>query len=206
LPGPSDLRPVGPERVTPVTTFVALLRGINVGPSRRIAMSDLRRAVESLGHRRVETYLQSGNIVFDAAGDDPVAVCAQFEDRLEGEIGQRIPILVMTADELRRIVRDEPFLSSAACESRSLHATLLFDASAASDLDTLDLPAATGERAARKGRVIYLCLPGGYGRTKLNNAYLERTLRARATTRNWSTMLALAALAEAHQPRTKSGA
>ena len=189
-----------------MTTFVALLRGINVGPSRRIAMSDLTRAVESLGHRRVETYLQSGNIVFDADDDDPVAVCAQLEDRLEAEIGQRIPILVMTADELRRIVRDEPFPSSATCESRSLHATLLFDASAASVLDTLDLPAATGERAAHKGRVIYLCLPGGYGRTKLNNAYLERTLRVRATTRNWRTMLALAALAEAHQPGTDPGA
>src|SRR5665648_883878 len=105
-----------------MTTFVALLRAVNVSGQNKIPMAELRRALGGLGLTGVETYLQSGNVVFDAQGDDP---------------------------------------------------------------------AEHGERAERAGSVIYLYLPHGYGRTKLNNAYFERALRTPATTRNWRTVLAL---------------
>jgi uncharacterized protein (DUF1697 family) len=197
-----------------MTTFVALLRGVNVG-GRTLAMADLRRVLEGLALGGVRTYLQSGNAVFEAEGSADEHA-ARIAIGMERDLGMRVGVLVLTDADLQAVVAANPFLDEPGLDQQFLHATLLFreageadfgEASTASysrvwqeEYDKLELPAADGERAVFVGvpplatPVIYLHLPQGYGRTKLGNSYFERSLGAAATTRNWRTVRALAEL------------
>jgi uncharacterized protein (DUF1697 family) len=200
---------------------MALLRAVNVSGKNRIPMAELRRVLRGLGLTGVETYLQSGNAVFDAEDDGPSAGFAQrlataIEVRIERDLGPRVGVLVVPADAFARVVGANPFGGAADIDEQWLHATFLLESAAESDFGAaseaafsavydaafarLSLPAAAGERAAFVGSpvlatpVVYLYLPQGYGRTKLSNSYFERSLGAAATTRNWRTVLALAAM------------
>jgi uncharacterized protein (DUF1697 family) len=209
-----------------MTTFVALLRAVNVSGQNRIPMAELRRVLGGLGLTAVETYLQSGNAVFDAEGDDTAGDAAKgasaqelataIEVRIERDLGPRVAVLAVPADAFSRVVSANPFVGAADVDEQWLHATFLLGSAAKSDFGPasqaafsavheaafgkLSLPAQAGERAAFAGSptlavpVVYLYLPHGYGRTKLSNAYIERSLGAAATTRNWRTVLALAAM------------
>ena len=180
-----------------MTTFVALLRAVNVSGQNRIPMAELRRALGGLGLTGVETYVQSGNLVFDAQADDPAEQAAAIHGLIERELGHDVRVLVLTAAELARVAAGNPFLAGGADE-KYLHVTFLDGPVPEAAIGGLDLPAQPGEQAVLApgdatpaGRVLYLYLPHGYGRTKLNNAYFERALGTPATTRNWRTVLAL---------------
>jgi CheY-like chemotaxis protein len=107
-----------------------------------------------------------------------------------------VKVLVLTTAELAQVAAENPFLRAAGAgfDEKSLHATFLEEPVPEAAFAGLALPTQPGEQAeiAQGGRVIYLDLPHGYGRTKLNNSYFERHLGAVATTRNWRTVLALA--------------
>ena len=178
-----------------MSRFVALLRAVNVGGTTRVAMADLRSLLQALGFTDVTTYLQSGNAVFDAEGLDRAGIACAIEDALARRTGMQVPVLVLRGDEMGRIVAGDPFLASDGAATDSLHVTFLFRPRADSGFGEADLPARDGEQAVRVGDVVYLRLPMGYGRTRLNNAYFERVLATPATTRNWRTVLALARLA-----------
>jgi uncharacterized protein (DUF1697 family) len=194
-------------------TFVALFRAINVSGQNRIPMADLRDLLEGLGLREVRTYLQSGNAVFDAGGDagGPQELATAIEVRIERDLGPRVGVLVLPAGALAAVVTANPF---PAADESALHVTFLFGSAGDSDFGEaseaaysavyeaafkkLELPAAVGEEAAFVGvpplaePVVYLKLPLGYGRTRLDNAFFERKLGVTATTRNWRTVRALA--------------
>ena len=191
-----------------MTTFVALLRAGNVSGQNRVPMAELRASMAAAGYGDVRTYLQSGNIVFAAAADPDAdagagrqAAAAQelataVHRLIERKFGCDVRVLVLTAAELARVAVANPFLRAAGSgfDEKSLHATFLEEPASEADFAGLAIPAQPGERAklAAGGRVIYLHLPHGYGRTKLHNGYFERRLGAAATTRNWRTVLALA--------------
>jgi uncharacterized protein (DUF1697 family) len=197
--------------------YVALLRAVNVGGT-KVQMADLRSLLEGLGLRNVRTHLQSGNAVFDAADDEPAsALATAIAVRIQRDVGPRVGVLVLPGEAMDDVVRANPFLSGPGASEEALHATFLFgvedqgdfgDASAAAysavfeaTFRRLELPADEGEEAELVGAppladpVVYLKLPHGYGRTKLNNAWFERKLGTAATTRNWRTVVALADLA-----------
>ena len=176
-----------------MTIFVALLRAVNVSGQNKIPMAELRRTLRGLGLTGVETYLQSGNVVFDADadGDDAAEHAAAIHGLIEREFGHDVRVLVLTAAELAQIAAANPFLASGADE-KHLHVTFLCAPADADGFAGRELPAQEGERAERAGPVIYLHLPHGYGRTKLNNSFFERALKTPATTRNWRTVCALA--------------
>jgi uncharacterized protein (DUF1697 family) len=179
-----------------MTTYVALLRGANVG-GRSVGMAPLRTGLEALGLTDVGTYLQSGNAVFGAEAADPRTFAAAIRDRIAADFGFDVGVLVLTAAEMREVAGANPFLADGAgpVDERHLYATFLFRHPSDTGLGRLDLPAVAGERAVLVGSVIYLLLPFGYGRTKLSNAYFERKIESAATTRNWRTVLALAGMA-----------
>jgi len=196
-------------------TYVALLRAVNVGGT-KLPMADLRALLEGLGLTDVRTYLQSGNAVFDARDAEPVsALATAIEGRIERDVGPRVGVLVLPGESLADVVAANPFPDAAG--EQVLHATFLFGPHGEADFgeateaaycavykaafSNLELPGEPGEEAAFVGApplaapVVYLRLPHGYGRTKLNNAWFERKLGTAATTRNWRTVLALAGLA-----------
>ena len=180
-----------------MTTYVALLRGVNVG-GKTVGMAPLRAGLEALGYGDVRTYLQSGNVIFSADKTDPEELAAAIRDRFSTDFAFGVGVLVLTAAELLEVAARNPFLADGAAgvDERSLHATFLFQRPDEGEFARLDLPAVEGERAVLVGRVAYLHLPYGYGRTKLSNAYFERKLRSAATTRNWRTVLALTDMVE----------
>jgi uncharacterized protein (DUF1697 family) len=179
-----------------MATFVALLRAVNVSGQNKVPMAELRATMAAADYGDVQTYLQSGNVVFEAPGDDATLQAAAVRDLIEQAFGLDVRVLVLTATELARVVAANPFLPAA--DVKHLHATFLDAPVSESAFGGLTLAAQPGEHAAlaASGRVVYLQLPNGYGRTKLNNGYFERRLGAAATTRNWRTVLALAEMSK----------
>lgn len=179
-----------------MTTLVALLRAVNVSGQNKIPMAELRASMEAAGFGDTRTYVQSGNIVCDAGGDYPAEEAAAIHGLIEREFGHDVSVLVLTAAELARVAAVNPFVAGGgsavrADDEKYLHVTFLEGPVEEADFGRLSLPAQGDEQVVHAGRVIYLYLPHGYGRTKLNNAYFERSLATPATTRNWRTVLAL---------------
>lgn len=178
-----------------MTTYLALLRGINVSGKNPVPMAKLKETFASLGFAEVKTYLQSGNAVFQAKKTPPAKLAGEIEAAISHDFGHQVSVLVLTADQLDAIASDNPLWPKSGGEETHFHATFLFDPVSKTAFDALKLPAAEGERAVLAKGAILLHCPHGYGRTKLNNTWFERALKMRATTRNWRTVLALRELA-----------
>lgn len=163
-----------------------------------LKMEHLREMFGELGLDDVKTYLQSGNVLFSAKGT-PAKLSAKLSARIEKRVSEatRLPVsvIVRTPDELGRIISANPFAKEAATAPKTVHVTFLADAAPKTAAAAIGKLQAGEDRWHVAGREIYLCCPGGYGRTKLNNMALERVLGLRATTRNWSTVTALHAMA-----------
>jgi uncharacterized protein (DUF1697 family) len=169
--------------------FVALLRGINVGVGRGVAMADLKDVCAGLGWTNVRTYIQSGNVVFEALGDES-GLAAGLEAVLAARYAFAIPVLVRSDDRWRELAADRPF--EGWTDAKQLSVTLLDgppDPDAWSKLapwrDQNDAIELCGDR-------VWVKTPtAGYGKTKFHNAWLEKQLGRRATTRNRATVDAL---------------
>ena len=173
-----------------MTTYLALLRGINVGGHTRVGMDDLRRLFADLGHADVTTYIQSGNVIFRSPVDDSSRLAAEIEERIAQDLSVAVTVLLRTRDDLARIVASNPFVGRR-IEPAKLHLTFLADAPDRDRAARLDRPADAPDELSLVGREVYLYCPNGYGRTKLNNAHVERRLGVAATTRNWNTFTRL---------------
>jgi len=182
-----------------MTTYVCLLRGVNVGGHGRVAMSELRALCASLGLTDVRTYVQSGNVVFRAAAPDGAgrlseAVAVAFQERF----GFKAANLVLDAEEWRRIARANPFAGPDGGDGQGLHVTFLLGpppSRTEAEVRSAAGPVGNDEFSLGDG-VVYVRCPDGYGRTRLSNTFFERILEVPATTRNWRTVLSLLELAD----------
>ncbi len=183
-----------------MSAYVAMLRSVNVGGRNRIAMADLEGLVASLGFGRVTTYRQSGNVVFTGSGS-PAATARLLEQGLTAELGLDVPVIARSKAQFTRVLGDSPYIGPG-LDPTSLHVTFLAASPAPEPRRRLaglvEAAASEGtfgrDRFELVGDVVYLHCPGGYGQTKLNNAFFERHLGVMATTRNWRTVTALADL------------
>ena len=172
------------------TTYVALLPGVNVGASKRIKMPDLRAAFEAGGGTDVQTYIQSGNVVFRATGARK-AVVAAMEEQIVEHCGHEVAVILRTAAELEKVVDANPF-TSREDDPTKLH-VIFFDRAPTGIGDGVDLDALAPEELALGRQEVYLLLPNGIGRAKLpialgrNKAYKAGP----ATARNWRSTLKL---------------
>jgi uncharacterized protein (DUF1697 family) len=177
-----------------MTVFVGLLRAVNVGGRKRLGMDVVRKGCEAIGLTDVVSYLQSGNLVFSSTQEDSHALADALEARLSADFGHEVNVLVLPGKEFDEIVRANPLSPRAAKAGSLYHATFLFRHVPETLFAEQQLPLQDGEKAALVGRVVYLYCPNGYAKSGLGNAYFEKALGAKATTRNWRTVRALQAL------------
>ena len=182
------------KAVRTMARHIALLRGINLGPARRVAMADLRGLCEDLGYEDVSTYVQSGNVVFTSASRP-----ARLQDELEREIAVRLgvetQVVVRTRDELADVIERDPF-GDVVDEPKRYQVSFLSGkptADAAREIEQLEV---APERVVVSGREIYAWHPEGIQRSKLAKALADKRLGVTATARNWNTVTKLLAMAD----------
>src|SRR5690349_14301248 len=144
-------------------TYVALLRGINVGGSKVVKMADLRGILAAGGCSDVETYIQSGNAVFGHASRSPARLATELEQRIAKATGFAVPVVLRTADELAAVIAANPF----AADVDHVHVMFVASPLAADALAAIDGVKFAPERLAAVEREVYLHLPGGIGNSKL---------------------------------------
>jgi len=172
------------------SAYVALLRGINVGGNNMLPMKDLAAMFTKAGANDVRTYIQSGNVVFrverEVSGRIPIAVAKAIAARTQ----LRIPIVMRSAAELRRIVQNNPYVQRGV-DTDELHVVFLAAEPGEAAARALDPKRSTTDEFIVRGADIYLHCPNGYGRSKLSNAYFDAKLATVSTVRNWRTVLKL---------------
>ncbi len=173
-------------------TYIAILRGINVSGHNKIPMAELRELLTVRGLRDVQTYIQSGNIVFKAAEEDFGALNGKIGDAIQEHFGYQVPVIVLKTNELQQAIAGNPFVRE---DTKYLHITFLADQPSKELADSLPSSPNPLETYTIDGKVIYVYCPDGYGRTKLNNMFFEKKLKVSATTRNWNTCMKLLELA-----------
>jgi len=171
--------------------YVALLRGINVGGKNIIKMSDLKRTFEAMGFCRVQTYIQSGNVLFESnEKEEPLR--KRIEHEIEAAFGFSVTVVLRTAAELERIIRNCPFLdeevSEAASSSvgESLYVSLLTQFPSQAEIERLFTCRSESDDCRIQGREVYLLFRHGIRNSKLANNLQK--LDATVTVRNWKTI------------------
>jgi uncharacterized protein (DUF1697 family) len=167
----------------------ALLRGINIGPNKRISMPALREIVESLGHTDVETYVQSGNVVFTPGGKGDHAT--ELSKAIGDATGHDVPVVVRTGAELAEVVENNPYEVT---DPTRLVVAFLGEKVELEELGLGDLSAYRPDELTLRGRELYVSVPNGQGRSKLMETLAKRPRVTTVTVRNWRTVTALAEL------------
>lgn len=176
-----------------MATWIALLRGINVGGKHKLPMAQLRAQLERADFSAVRTYIQSGNVVFECARGTADSIATRLRSLVEARFGFEPKIIVLSARELAQAAAANPFPVADAAP-QSLHLFFLAAAPHAADVEALHALKAGTEDFALRGKVLYLLTPDGFGVSMLAER-LERQLRVDATARNWRTVGKLLELA-----------
>jgi uncharacterized protein (DUF1697 family) len=170
--------------------YVAFLRAVNVSNTNRIRMSDLKGLFLSLGFSGVETYLQSGNVIFTAASGNPEKLEKRIESTIRAGLGLQVGVLVRSSSDLDKMIKANPFVKTG-LETEYLHVTMFKQTVDTTEVDDSTIRTGKKERYLITPGEAYLYCPDGYGRTKLNNSNWERWTGRNATTRSWKTILAV---------------
>ncbi|KAJ3121818.1 hypothetical protein HK100_012228 [Physocladia obscura] len=187
------------------TSFVCLLRGINVAGSNVLKMPVLAKLFSDEGFLNPKTYIQSGNIVFTRPAVHPIAaeeLESHIHECIRDQFGYNVPVWIRTKQQISDLISQNPFIQHEDIESKQLHVTFLsepygsvlsekldhkFNADTYNDFDaTFDI-----FKSSEDSKHIFLHTPNGYGKTKLNNNVIEKACECSATTRNWNTCLKL---------------
>jgi len=170
-----------------MTTFISILRGINVSGHKLIKMDVLRKIYQDLGFQNVTTYVQSGNVVFTENNYEPGKLEQKISKQIEKDFGFEVPVIVLTIDNLKQIIDNNPFLKDPDKDPAHLHVTFLSSKPLLYNKETIESKKLNDEEISFSNNAIYLYCPNGYGSTKLTTGFLENKLKVGATTRNWKT-------------------
>jgi uncharacterized protein (DUF1697 family) len=173
---------------------IVLLRGVNVGGRNRVAMPQLRAALQAAGMDEVTTYVQSGNVVLDSTAK-PDALAGAVEGVIAQEFGLQVAVVVRTRTELAKVLARDPF-GDVAEQEKLYQVTFCARKPAKAALAKVAERAVEGERLLAHGREIYAWFPHGVGRSKLAAQLSRQDFGVVATARNWTTVKKLLALAD----------
>ena len=170
--------------------WIALLRGINVGGHNKVPMAALRQLCEGLGWEEVQTFIQSGNVVFEAAGP-----AAKLETALERAVDERFgfspAVLVRGAEAWATLLAANPFAAEAGDEPAKVMVAISKAALAKAAAAAIEAKGAAGERVREAGGALWFHYPEGAGRSKIGPAAIDKAAGSPVTARNWRTALAL---------------
>ncbi len=173
--------------------YIALLRGINVGGNTMIKMADLKALFGSLGFENVATYINSGNLAFDARKTDADKLAARIEAAIEKDLGKAVPVIIREQNDIARIIDANPFAGEFESH-KEMHVLFLTENMPKDKEEQLLEAAPKGERFAAAGREIFCHLPNGVADSLLGKSFIERKLKLAVTGRNWRTVEKLAEL------------
>jgi uncharacterized protein (DUF1697 family) len=177
-----------------MATFIALLRGINVGGNKKVPMAELRALCEELGFTDVQTFIQSGNAIFQTSGT-PVAIEKKLEARIADHFGFSVDTLVRSAKDWPSLISGNPFVEACAADPQHVLMALAKRTPSADAVSALRARAQDGERIEAAGEAIWFHYPNNMARTKLSPALIDRLVGSPVTARNYRTVVKLAELA-----------
>ncbi|MFV1977275.1 MAG: DUF1697 domain-containing protein [Candidatus Scalindua sp.] len=169
--------------------YISILRGINVSGQKKIKMADLKSLYESSGFENVETYIQSGNVIFESSDKNTANLKKTIEDAIQKKYKFYVPVEIRTKLEFKNIIKNSPFGSiDLEKDGTKVLVTFLATKPAKNRITDVLKYVILPERLVIKGKEIYLYCPNGYGKSKLSNTFLEKKLGVKATTRNWKSV------------------
>jgi uncharacterized protein (DUF1697 family) len=177
-----------------MTTYIGLLRAINLGAHNKIAMSDLKALLAALGFENPKTLILSGNIVFSAPPQPTAKLEKVLQDATAKHLGVTTEYFVRTSSEWQSAIAANPFRAEATRDPARVVMMCLKEAPAAASLKALQAAIKGREVVKAKGPHAYFVYPDGMGRSKLTMTLIEKTLATRGTARNWNTVIKLGAL------------
>lgn len=172
--------------------YISILRGINVSGQKIIKMTELKSLYILLGFRNIVTYIQSGNVIFETSHQNEADIKYKIEEAIEQKFNFKVPVLIRTNSEIRRIIKNCPFKNVNFTENGTkLAVTFLSSIPSKESVLEIQKYAIAPEKLVVIGREIYLYYPNGFGKTKLTNILFEKKLSLKASTRNWKSVLKL---------------
>lgn len=173
---------------------IAILRGINVGGKRKVLTNDLKSLCEKLGLEQTQTYIQSGNLIFNSDKQN-----SELEEILEKAISERfefeVPVIVRNSKELKITAKRNPFFDQQV-DINHLHLTFLKEKPGKESLDKIQSSNFEPDKFKIDENDVFIYCEGKYHQSKLSNNFFEKKLKVGATTRNWKTVLKLIELSE----------
>ena len=173
-------------------TYIALLRGINVGGHNKMKMLELKQLFVDLGYLDVVSYIQSGNVIFNSKKLHTVEIEKSIIDAIEKQFAYSIKVLVLTKTELNTIFNSNPFILKHNLDVSKLSITLLNNKPELGEVVQIqDLVNSSDDTFEIINKSVYLYLSDGSRNTKLTNNLFEKKLKSSATSRNWRTITKL---------------
>lgn len=176
--------------------YICMLRGINVSGTKKIKMDALREMFAESGFEHVQTYIQSGNVIFDDEDDNVESIEKKISNAILDKFGFDVPAIVLRKEEFRKAAENNPFAKNDAKSPGCVYLTFLSTIPEKEKIDSINTRKYEPDEFVIKNKVVYLFCPKNYGQSKLSNTFFENKLKVRATTRNLKTVNELINLAE----------
>jgi uncharacterized protein (DUF1697 family) len=168
--------------------YIAMLRGINIGPHKRMKMEKLRSSCEELGFVKVKTYIQSGNIVFQAAKLSSAAAAKKIEAQIVKDFGFSADVISRTAEEMKKVVEANTLLREPGIDPSKFHVVFLAEAPSPGAIRKLEALTLSPDKVRHAGKEIYFYFPNGVSGSSIWKHNLDRVMSVSGTMRNWNTV------------------
>ena len=179
-----------------MTTYISILRGINVGGFRMIKMEALRQIFADLGFLNCQTYIQSGNVIFQSNKIDLKTLEKKITAAIIEKFSFEVPVIILELDELMQIIANNTFLNDITKDIAHLHVTFLSEKPEGVNVSKIITVDYQPDEFQLINKAIYLYCPASYSKSKLTNGFFENKLKVKATTRNWRTTNELVSIAD----------
>jgi uncharacterized protein (DUF1697 family) len=176
--------------------LISLLRGVNMAGHNKIKMTDLEALFEKLGFTDVETYIQSGNVIFNDLEDiPPLEISAKIEEAILKKFEFNIPVLIRTAEDLKKVIRSNPFSVERNFNPEKLAVIFLYEMPLQTQIEKVSNVDYPPDKFYISGKEIFIYCPNGFGKTKLYTNFFENRMKVIGTGRNWKSVNTLYDLA-----------